>query len=56
VGRFFGKITGDMIRRGSFRPVGQIKKALMGYIGESSEDPKSFKWATSADQVSDKID
>jgi len=55
VGRFFGEITGDMVRRGGSRPVGELKKAVMGYIEESSEDPKPFKWAASADRGSDKI-
>ena len=55
VERFFGKITMDMIRRGVFRSVPQLKKSIMNYIKKNNKDPKPFKWTASADQIFEKI-
>jgi len=55
VERFFGKITMDMIRRGVFRSVPQLKKAIMSYIEQNNKAPKPFKWTASADQIFEKI-
>ena len=44
-----------MIRRGVFRSVPQLKKAIMSYIEENNKAPKPFKWTASADQIFEKI-
>lgn len=56
VERFFGKITTDMIRRGVFRSVPQLKRAIMTYIEENNKDPKPFQWRATADQIFEKIE
>lgn len=55
VERFFGKITMDMIRRGVFRSVAELKKAIKSYLEENNKDPKPFRWTATVDQVFEKI-
>ncbi|MFC4992391.1 IS630 family transposase [Rubritalea tangerina] len=56
VERFFATITGDLIRRGVFTSVPQLKRAIMNYIEESNRASKPFKWTVSADQIFEKIE
>lgn len=55
VERFFGKITMDMIRRGVFRSVAELRKAIVNYLEENNKEPKPFTWTATADQVFEKI-
>ncbi|WP_411847609.1 IS630 family transposase [Roseibacillus persicicus] len=55
VERFFGKITMDMIRRGVFHSVPELKKAITDYLEETNKDPKPFSWTATADQVFEKL-
>lgn len=42
VERFFAKITLEVIRRGSFRSVHQLRNAILDYIESHNDDPKPF--------------
>lgn len=53
--RFFGMITSQRIRRGSFRSVKELEEAINGYIHQHNKDPKPFVWTKSADQIFEKI-
>lgn len=53
--RFFGMITAQRIRRGSFESVNELVKAIEAYIQEHNQDPKPFVWTKTADQIFDKI-
>ncbi len=55
VERFFGKITTEAIRRGSFTSVNQLKKAMDQYIDMHNEDPKPFKWAATTESIFEKM-
>jgi transposase len=55
VERFFGKITTEAIRRGSFSSVSQLRKAMNEYITMHNEDPKPFKWTATADSIFKKM-
>lgn len=55
VERFFAKITLDIIRRGSFSSLAQLRNAILDYIDENNENPKPFKWTSSADEIFQKI-
>jgi len=55
VERFFAKITLDIIRRGSFTSLPQLRKAILDYIDKNNESPKPFKWTASAEAIFDKI-
>ena len=53
--RFFGLITSQRIRRGSFQSVHQLERAISDYIDEHNEDPTPFVWTKTAEQIFDKI-
>jgi transposase len=53
--RFFGLITSQRIRRGNFRSVKELEKAILDYIDGHNEDPKPFNWTATPEQVFDKL-
>lgn len=55
VERFFGLITSQRIRRGSFQSVKELETAILDYIKAHNEDPKPFIWTKTADQILEKI-
>jgi transposase len=55
VERFFGLITSQRIRRGNFRSVKELEKAIMDYIECHNDDPEPFKWVATPEQIFDKI-
>jgi putative transposase len=54
--RWFGKVTGDCIRRGSFRSVRELEAAINEYIAEHNVDPKPFVWTATAESIFEKIE
>ena len=56
VERFFAKITLEVIRRGSFTSVPDLRKAILGYIDSHNEDPTPFRWTATADRIFEKIE
>lgn len=55
VERFFAKITLEVIRRGSFASVAQLRTAILEYIDQHNADPAPFNWTATADQIFEKI-
>jgi transposase len=55
VERFFAKITNERIRRGVFRSVGELQKAIESYIANHNQAPKPFRWTASADLILGKV-
>jgi len=55
VERFFGKITLETIRRGSFLSVRHLREAITTHIAEHNKDPKPFVWTASADSIFRKL-
>jgi transposase len=55
VERFFGKITTEAIRRGSFESTRQLREAIDTYIAEHNKDPKPFVWTATADSIFRKL-
>lgn len=51
VERRFAEITQKSIRRGAFRSVPALEKAIRGYIEANNEAPKPFTWVKSADEI-----
>lgn len=51
VERFFAEITEKRIRRGAFRSVSALKKAIRDYLDNHNENPKPFKWTADADRI-----
>lgn len=56
VERWFARITTDMIRRGVFRSVPQLRKSIKDYIESNNRKPKPFKWIASADLILGKVE
>jgi transposase len=55
VERFFAEITEKRIRRGAFRSVAALEKAIMEYLAHHNENPRPFKWTASADLILDRV-
>ena len=55
VERFFGLITERRIRRGVFRSVPALEKAIMEYLAHHNENPKPFVWTADADLILNKV-
>jgi transposase len=55
VERWFGEITRDRIRRGTFESVPALIAAIEGYLAHYNEAPRRFIWTKDADMILDKI-
>ena len=55
VERFFGEITRDCIRDGSFSSVANLEKAINDYICVCNERPKRFVWKADGEDILRKI-
>ncbi len=51
VERFFALLTDRAIRRGVFRSVADLERAITAYIDATNADPKPFRWTKSADDI-----
>jgi hypothetical protein len=51
VERFFALLTDRAIKRGVFRSVCELEKAIDDYIGTTNDDPKPFRWTKTADDI-----
>lgn len=56
VERFFGEITEKRIRRGAFRSVAALEKAIMEYLEHHNASPKPFIWTATADLIFSNIE
>lgn len=55
VERFFAEITEKRIRRGAFRSVAELERAIMDYLEHHNNDPKPFVWTASAELILSKV-
>ena len=55
VERFFAEITEKRIRRGAFRSVAALEKAIMEYLAHHNEDPRPFVWTAGADLILERV-
>ena len=55
VERFFAEITDKRIRRGTFRSVGELVRAILDYIRRRNRSPKPFVWTASARSIARKV-
>jgi transposase len=53
--RWFAEITAKRIRRGTFRSVRELIRAIEGYIRETNKNPKPFIWTASAKSILRKL-
>jgi len=55
VERWFAEITRKRIRRGTFRSVAALKRAIHEYLREHNKNPRPFIWTASASSIMRKI-
>jgi transposase len=55
VERFFAEITEKRIRRGAFKSVTALERAIVDYLAAHNADPKPFAWVADADAILDRI-
>ncbi len=55
VERWFGLITERMIRRGTFRSVAEVERAIYQWLATWNEEPQPFAWTATADVILDKV-
>jgi transposase len=51
VERFFALLTERALKRGVFRSVAELEKAIKAYIEATNADPKPFRWTKTADDI-----
>ncbi len=56
VERWFGEITSKRIRRGVFKSVPDLEKAIYDYIDHNNKNPKPFVWTKKAEEIIEKVD
>jgi transposase len=54
--RWFRDLTDKRIRRGVFTSVPDLVEAIMAYISEHNQNPKSFSWTAKAEDILAKIE
>ncbi len=55
VERFFAEITAKRIRRGAFRSVPALERAIEEYLAEHNKNPRPFAWVADADSILDRV-
>jgi hypothetical protein len=55
VERFFGRITEDRIRRGTFTSIRNLEEAIREYLEEHNLNPAKPEWTKSADEILAKL-
>lgn len=55
VERFFSELTTKRVRRGIFRSVKELEKAIRDFIEKHNENPKIFTWTKDADTILAKV-
>jgi len=53
--RWFRDLTEQRIRRGVFKSVSDLVEAIMAYIAEHNENPKTFQWTAKAEDILEKV-
>jgi len=55
VERWFGVLTSKRIRRGSFRSVEDLEKAITEFLAAWNENPKPFVWTATVESIVEKL-
>src|SRR5262245_33985201 len=55
VERFFGLLTEQALKRGSFTSIPKLRAAILDYVASHNERNKPFRWTKTADEILDKL-
>ena len=53
--RFFRDLTDKRLRRGAFRSVPELEKAILSYVAAHNADPEPFRWTKTAAEIIEKV-
>ncbi|QDT14611.1 IS630 family transposase [Alienimonas californiensis] len=53
--RFFAELTTRRLRRGVFKSVPALERAINDYVAQHNRDPKPFVWTADADLILDRV-
>lgn len=56
VERFFGELTADCIREGSFQSVSELADSILDYLAARNRDPKRYVWKATGVAILEKIE
>ena len=55
VERFFGELTSEVVRDGSFQSLRELVRAIESYLVERNQNPKKYVWRAAGRKILDKI-
>ena len=55
VERWLGELTEKRVRRGTFRSVAELVRAIEEYLQDCNRAPKKYVWTKSADMILAKV-
>jgi transposase len=55
VERFFGELTSEVVREGSFQSLRELVRAIESYLVERNQNPKKYVWRASGHKILEKI-
>jgi hypothetical protein len=55
VERFFGDLTADVIRTGSFGTVKELVDDINAYLAERNANPRPYRWKAKGEAILEKI-
>jgi hypothetical protein len=55
VERFFGELTSEVVREGSFQSLRELVRAIESYLAERNQNPKKYVWRASGQKILEKI-
>lgn len=53
--RWFRNLTDQRLRRGVFRSVAELERAIADYVAQHNQNPRGFQWTKSAEEILAKI-
>ena len=55
VERFFGLLTEQALKRGSFTSIPKLRESILAYVASHNERNKPFRWVKTADEILDSM-
>lgn len=55
VERFFGLLTEQALKRGSFTSIPKLREAILAYVASHNDRNKPFRWTKTADEILEKM-
>jgi len=53
--RWFAELTSNRVRRGSFRSVEDVEKAITEFLAAGNEHPQPFVWTATVESIKEKL-